>query len=224
MQPKTAVLATLESHALLAMLRMPSADDALEMAEVLIDAGIQCIQVPLTVPGALEVILELGRSHGDRALVGAGTVLDARAAEACLQAGAQFIVSPLLDQDTIHRCNEAGVAVIAGALTPTEIHAARHAGADMVRIFPCAALGGAAYIRYIRAPMPDIPLLPAGGVSLQTAADYIGCGASALEVDIDLVDLDALHGGRSTDIVTNAHLYLEVAKQARALTQPRAGI
>jgi 2-dehydro-3-deoxyphosphogluconate aldolase / (4S)-4-hydroxy-2-oxoglutarate aldolase len=221
MQQKSAVLAALESHALLAMLRMPSADDALEMAEVLIEAGILCVQVPMTVPGAIEVILELERSHGERALIGAGTVLESKTADACLQAGARFIVSPVMNAATISRCNEAGVAVVAGALTPTEIYAARQAGADMVRIFPCAAMGGASYIRFVRAPMPDIPLLPAGGVSLQSAADYIAAGATALEVDVDLVDLDALHGGRSHDIVTNAHLYLEVAKQARALSSTR---
>jgi 2-dehydro-3-deoxyphosphogluconate aldolase/(4S)-4-hydroxy-2-oxoglutarate aldolase len=217
---RSTILAALEGHALLAMLRMPSADDALEMAEVLIEAGILGIQVPMTVPGAIEVILELNRSHGDRALIGAGTVLDAKATDACLQAGAQFIVSPVMNLGTISRCNEAGIAVVAGALTPTEIYNARQAGADMVRIFPCAAMGGASYIRFIRAPMPDIPLLPAGGVSLQTASDYISAGAAALEVDADLVDLDALHGGRRHDIVTNAHLYLEVAKQARVLADP----
>jgi 2-dehydro-3-deoxyphosphogluconate aldolase/(4S)-4-hydroxy-2-oxoglutarate aldolase len=218
MPDKTAILATIENHGLLAMLRMPSADDALEMAEALIEAGIRCIQVPMTVPGAIEVIIELRASHGDRAAIGAGTVLDAKAADGCIKAGAQFVVSPLLSLPTIQLCQEAGIAVIAGALTPTEIHAAHAAGADMIRIFPCAALGGANYLRFIRAPLPAIPLLPAGGVSLQTAADYISAGATALEVDVDLVDLDALHGGRKADIITNAHLYLDVAEQARALS------
>ena len=220
MQEKSVVLSTLERHALLAMLRMPSADDALEMAEVLIEAGITCVQVPLTVPGAIEVIVELNHTYAERALVGAGTVLDTKSAEACIRAGAHFIVSPLLDVGTVSRCNEAGVAVVAGALTPTEIFTARQAGADMVRIYPCAAMGGPPYITFVRAPMPDIPLLPAGGVSLQTAADYIASGATVLEVDIDLVDLDALHGGRSHDIVTNANLYLEVVKQARTMSVP----
>jgi 2-dehydro-3-deoxyphosphogluconate aldolase / (4S)-4-hydroxy-2-oxoglutarate aldolase len=214
---KSAVLAILENRALLAMLRMPSADDALEMAEVLIDAGITCIQIPLTVPGAPEVIMELQRNHRDQALIGAGTVLDAEAATTCLRAGAEFIVSPVTDSATIALCNEAGVVVAAGALTPTEVWAARRAGADLVRVYPCAAMGGPAYIRFLRAPMPDLALLPAGGVSLQTAADYITAGAVALEVDSDLIDLDALHGSRSEEIVTNAHLYLDVATQAQAL-------
>jgi 2-dehydro-3-deoxyphosphogluconate aldolase / (4S)-4-hydroxy-2-oxoglutarate aldolase len=217
MHQKAAVLGTLRDRALIAMLRMPSADDALEMAEVLIEAGITCVQIPLTVPGAPEVITELCRDHGEVAMIGAGTVLDARAAEACIRAGAQFIVSPVLDRATIGHCNEAGVVAVPGALTLTEILAARNAGADMVRIYPCVTMGGPAYLRFVRAPLPDIPLLPAGGVSLEAAADYIASGAAALEVDIDLVDLDALRGGRPHEIVTNAHLYLDVAIQARAL-------
>jgi 2-dehydro-3-deoxyphosphogluconate aldolase/(4S)-4-hydroxy-2-oxoglutarate aldolase len=213
---KSEVLSKIGETSLVAMLQMPSADDALEMAEALIEAGIPCLQVPLTVPGAAEVIAELRQDH-PQVLVGAGTVLDARAAEACFKAGAQFIVSPITDVGSISRCNEAGVPVVAGALTPTEIVAAWNAGADMVRVYPCGALGGAPYLRFLRAPLPHIRFLCAGGVSLQTAADFIAAGAVALEVDIDLVDSDALHGGRLQDIATNARLYMDVLASARAL-------
>lgn len=213
---KSEVLAKIESTAMVAMLRMPSADDALEMAEVLIEAGVPCIQVPLTVPAAAEVIAELRQDHPE-VLVGAGTVLDARAAEACFKVGAQFIVSPITDVASISRCNEAGIPIVAGALTPTEIVTAWNSGADMVRIFPCGAMGGAAYLRFLRAPLPQVRFLCAGGVSLQTAADFIAAGAVALEVDADLVDLDALHGGRTQDIATNARLYMDVVASARAL-------
>jgi 2-dehydro-3-deoxyphosphogluconate aldolase/(4S)-4-hydroxy-2-oxoglutarate aldolase len=215
---KSEVLANIAASSLVAMLRMPSADDALEMAEALIDAGITCVQVPLTVPGAVEVITELRREH-ERVLIGAGTVLDMKAADGCLRAGAQFIVSPIVDLGTISGCNEAQVAVVAGALTPTEIVTAWNAGADMVRVYPCGALGGPGYVKFLRAPLPQVRLMPAGGVSLQTAADYIAAGAAAVEVDQDLVDLDALHGGRLQDISMNARLYLEVMTQARALLQ-----
>jgi 2-dehydro-3-deoxyphosphogluconate aldolase / (4S)-4-hydroxy-2-oxoglutarate aldolase len=211
------VVAMIRDRVIIAMLRMPSADDALEMAEVLIDAGITCIQVPLTVPGAIEVVEELRHTAGERVLVCAGTVLDARSAEACIRAGARFIVSPICDLGTIGRCNEAGVAVVAGAFTPTEVVSAHRAGADMVRVYPCGVLGGPAYLRALHVPLPDVPLIPAGGVSLQTAADFITAGAAALEVESDLVDLDALRGGRSNEIVTNAHLYLDVMVQARRL-------
>ena len=219
---KADVIAALGKKAMIAMLRVPSADDALEIAEVLIEAGVPCVEVPLTVPAGVEVLAELNQTYGDRVLVGAGTVLDTKSAEACMKAGAHFIMSPVLEVSTISRCNEAGVAVVAGALTPTEILTAWRAGADLVRIYPCAAMGGAAYVRFLRAPLPQVPLVPAGGVSLQTAADYIAAGAQALEVDVDLVDLDALHGGRTQDIVTNVHLYLEVVNQARALSAPPA--
>jgi 2-dehydro-3-deoxyphosphogluconate aldolase / (4S)-4-hydroxy-2-oxoglutarate aldolase len=220
---KSEVLASIASSSLVAMLRMPSADDALEMAEALIDAGITCLQVPLTVPGAVEVITELRRDH-EGVLIGAGTVLNVKAAEGCLRAGAQFIVSPIVDLGTISSCNEAQVAVVAGALTPTEIVTAWNAGADMVRVFPCGAMGGPTYVRFLRAPLPQVRLMPAGGVSLQTAADFIAAGAAALEVDQDLVDLDALHGGRLQDISMNVRLYLDVMAQARALLQDEPGV
>jgi 2-dehydro-3-deoxyphosphogluconate aldolase/(4S)-4-hydroxy-2-oxoglutarate aldolase len=213
---KPEVLSRIESTAMIAMLRMPSADDALEMAEVLIEAGMVCLQVPLTVPGALEVIAELLQSYGERVLIAAGTVLEAKDAEACVKAGSHFIVSPVFDQATISGCNEAGVVVIAGGLTPTEVLGAWRGGADLVRVYPCA-LGGPAYLRLLRTPLPQVPLVPAGGVSLQTAADFIDAGAAALEVDLDLVDLDALRGGRQQDILTNARLYLDVVTQARSL-------
>src|SRR5215213_7598689 len=193
---RSEVLAKIGETSLVAMLRLPSADDALEMAE--------------------ELIEELRQDH-PQVLVGAGTVLDARAAEACFKVGAQFIVSPITDVATVSRCNEAGIPIIAGALTPTEIVAAWNAGADMVRVYPCGALGGSQYLRFLRAPLPHIRFLCAGGVSLQTAADFIAAGAAALEVDLDLVDLDALHAGRLQDIAINARLYMDVLASARAL-------
>jgi 2-dehydro-3-deoxyphosphogluconate aldolase/(4S)-4-hydroxy-2-oxoglutarate aldolase len=214
---KAEVLAAIRDRGIIAMLRMPSADDALEMAEVLIDAGVTCIEVPLTVPGAVEVVAELKQSAGDHVLICAGTVLDAKSAESCIRAGACFIVSPIVDYATIGRCNEAGIAVVAGAFTPTEIVTAWRAGADMVRVYPCGALGGPAYLRCLTTPLPEVPLIPAGGISLQTAAEFITAGAAALEVESDLVDLDALRGGRTNEIVTNARLYLEVMAQARTL-------
>jgi 2-dehydro-3-deoxyphosphogluconate aldolase/(4S)-4-hydroxy-2-oxoglutarate aldolase len=214
---KAEVLARIETCTMVAMLRMPSADDALAMAEVLIDAGLGCVQVPLTVPGAIEVIAELAKANGDNVLIAAGTVLEARAAEDCLRAGAHFIVSPVFDLGTISRCNEAGALVAAGGLTPTEILGAWRAGADLVRVYPCAVMGGPPYVKFLHTPLPQIPLMPAGGVSLQTASDFIAAGATALEVDLDLVDLDALRGGRAEEIATNAHLYVDVVAQARSI-------
>lgn len=214
---KSEILAAITGRSLVAMLRMPSADDALEMADVLVEAGITCLQVPLTVPGALEVIAELEQSYGNEILIGAGTVLDGKSAEACINVGAQFIVGPTVDLGIISRCHEAGTLVVAGALTPTEVVTAWNAGADMVRLYPCSVMGGPGYVRLLRAPLPHIRLMPAGGVSLQSAADYIAAGATAVEGDVDLVDLDALRGNRTQDITTNVHLYLDVLEQARSL-------
>jgi len=214
---KSEILSTIEGAGFIAMLRIPSADDTLEMSEVLIEAGVPCIQIPLTVPGATEVIAELRERYASRALIGAGTVLNAKAADACIAAGAQFIVSPVVDSATISQCNEAGTTVVASALTPTEALTAWNSGADMVRIYPCGALGGPAYVKFLLAPLPQVRLLAAGGVSMQNAADFIAAGAVALEVDSDLADLDALRGGRKDDIVTNVHLYLDVVVEALSL-------
>jgi 2-dehydro-3-deoxyphosphogluconate aldolase/(4S)-4-hydroxy-2-oxoglutarate aldolase len=219
---KSEILATFEGTALVAMLRLPSADEALEMAEVLIEAGMPCLQIPLTVPGANEVITELRGKYAARALVGAGTVLDAKAALASIAAGAQFIISPILNVATISCCNEAGIVMVAGGLTPTEVVTAWNAGADMVRIYPCGAMGGPEYIRFLRAPLPQIRLMPAGGVTIQTAADFIAAGASVLEVDLDLVDLGALRLGRTDEIITNVNLFLDVVVEALSLSAPMA--
>jgi 2-dehydro-3-deoxyphosphogluconate aldolase / (4S)-4-hydroxy-2-oxoglutarate aldolase len=126
-----------------------------------------------------------------------------------------------VNTDIIRICNEAGAVVVPGALTPTEILAAWEAGADMVRIYPCAAMGGPDYVRFLRAPLPDIRLMPAGGVSLQTASAFISAGATVLEIDRDLVDLDALRAGRKQDIVTNVNLYLDVVVEALSLVSGR---
>lgn len=219
---KSDVLSTIEDTAIVAMLRLPSADDALEMAEVLIEAGIPCLQIPMTVPGATEVIAELTQTYGARALIGGGTVLNPAAAEACIEAGAQFIISPVVDLSTISCCNEAGIVVVAGALTPTEVSTAWSVGADMVRIYPCGALGGPEYIQFLRAPFPQVRFLPAGGISLQTAAQFMNAGAAAVEVDKDLVDLDALHAGRTQDIAVNARLYIDVMVEALSMSAPSA--
>ncbi len=214
---KSEVLSIIADTAIVAMLRLPSADDALDMGAALIACGIPCLQIPLTVPGATEVIAELRRTQPGGVLIGAGTVLDARSAEACFDAGAQFVVSPIANPATIDRCTEAGVAMIAGALTPSEVVAAWQAGADMVRVYPAGVLGGPSYLKLLRASLPQIRLLAAGGVDLQTASAFLHAGAAALEIDQDLVDLDALRGGRVEEIRTNANLYIDVVVQALAL-------
>ncbi len=214
---KPQVLAQIRSVGLIPILRTPSPDDALMMAEILVEAGLSNLEIPLTVPGAIEVIRELADRYRGRLLVGAGTVLDPASAEACVAAGATFIISPGLNVDTVTACRKMGIATFPGSLTPTEIIAAWRAGADMVKVFPVSAVGGAPYLKAIKAPLPQIELVPTGGVSVETAATFIQAGASALGVGGDLVDVAALREGRGHVIAARARAYLSAVQLARGV-------
>jgi 2-dehydro-3-deoxyphosphogluconate aldolase/(4S)-4-hydroxy-2-oxoglutarate aldolase len=170
----------------------------------------------MTVPGAIDMIAELSQRYGNDALIGAGTVLDGQTARACIQAGARFVVSPALNLETIAVCREHDVAVMPGALTPTEVVQAWTAGADFVKVFPAGAVGGASYIRSLKAPLPQIELVPTGGVSLKTAADFIKAGASAVGVGADLVDLKAIREGQSQLITERAREFVRIVREARS--------
>ena len=198
------------------VVRATSAAEAFEAVEAIREGGIPILEITLTVPGAVQIIGELSRRIGDDALIGAGTVLDAEAARSCIDAGARFIVSPSLDLPTIDLCRRLGVPVFAGALTPTEIVTAWKAGADAVKVFPANAVGGPAYLKSVKAPLPQIRLLPTGGVSLTNAADFIHAGAFALGVGADLVDLGALRRGEAATITGKARQYVAAVAAARA--------
>jgi 2-dehydro-3-deoxyphosphogluconate aldolase/(4S)-4-hydroxy-2-oxoglutarate aldolase len=133
-----------------------------------------------------------------------------------LNAGAQFIVSPALNLDTIALCKEKGVPVMPGALTPTEVVTAWNAGADLVKVFPCGSVGGASYVKNLKAPLPNIKLIPTGGVSLKTAGDFIKAGASALGVGTDLVDIKAIRAGEAHVVTERAKQFLDIIRDARA--------
>ncbi len=198
------------------VVRATSAAEALDAVEAIRAGGISVLEITLTVPGAVQIIRDLTGRLGDEALIGAGTVLDADAARACIDAGARFIVSPALDVSTIDACRRAGVPIFPGALTPTEIVTAWKAGADAVKVFPANAVGGATYLKSVKAPLPQIELLPTGGVSLQTAAAFIAAGAFALGVGADLVDLAALRRGEAAAITAKAKEYVATVAAARA--------
>jgi 2-dehydro-3-deoxyphosphogluconate aldolase / (4S)-4-hydroxy-2-oxoglutarate aldolase len=198
------------------VVRAPSAHLAIRAAEALLAGGISVFEITMTVPDALAVIRSLVEQLGDRATVGAGTVLSASDALACIDAGAQFVVSPGLDLATIEAVHARGVPVMPGALTPTEIITAWKAGADMVKVFPCSAVGGAKYLRALRGPLPDVKLLPTGGVSLSTAQDYIEAGATALGLGSELVDVTALAAGADAAVTDRARELLAVVRAARA--------
>lgn len=199
------------------VVRATSAAEALDAVEAIRAGGIPILEITLTVPGAVKIIAELTGRLGDDTLIGAGTVLDAEAAQACIDAGARFIVSPSLDIPTIELCRRLGLAVFPGALTPTEIVTAWKAGADAVKVFPANALGGATYLKSLKAPLPQIELIPTGGVSLKNVADFIAAGAFALGVGADLVDLAALRRGHADTITEKARQYVAAVAAARSL-------
>src|SRR5436305_10229143 len=168
------------------VVRARSSDEALRYADAIRAGGIPILEITMTVPGAIDLIADLTRRLGEDTLVGAGTVLDAAGARACLDAGARFVVSPSLDVPTIEACRSLRVPVFPGALTPTEIVPAWKAGATAVKVFPAGAVGAAAYLKSVKAPLLQVELIPTGGVSLKTAGDFIAAGTLARGVPADL--------------------------------------
>jgi len=211
------VMQRIREVGLVPVVRAASASEAFAAVEAIRAGGIPILEITLTVPGAIEIIAELTRRLGDDTLIGAGTVLDAETAQRCIDAGARFVVSPALDIPTVELCRRLDVPVFPGALTPTEILTAWRAGASAVKVFPANAAGGATYIKSLKAPFPQIELLPTGGVSLTTAADFIAAGAFALGVGADLVDLAALRRGEADAITEKARQYVTAVATARAV-------
>lgn len=214
---KTNMLEQIHQIGLVPVLRATSAQQAMTIADAIIAGGVTVLEITMTVPGAIQVIEQLVKHHGDKLLVGAGTVLDAETARACLLAGAQFVVSPALDVRTIELCRRYGAPIMPGALTPTEIVTAWQAGADVVKVFPCSALGGAKYLKALQGPLPQIAVIPTGGVSLSTAEEFLSAGAFALGVGSDLVDAKAAAEGKTDVITENARKYIGIVQKFRSV-------
>jgi 2-dehydro-3-deoxyphosphogluconate aldolase/(4S)-4-hydroxy-2-oxoglutarate aldolase len=212
---KEEVLTRIREIGLLPVLRANSVDEAMALAAAIEAGGVTALEVTMTVPGALEVIRQLVRETNGRILIGAGTVLDPETARACMLAGAEFIVSPSLNLKTIEICRRYSVPVMPGALTPTEVVTAWEAGADVVKVFPCSALGGASYLKALKGPLPQIELIPTGGVSLATAAEFLTAGAFALGVGSDLVNLKAIADGKPELITLAAREYITIIRSFR---------
>ena len=198
------------------VVRASSSREALIASEAVCQGGIPIVEITMTVPGAVEVIRELSKSSASEVLIGAGTVLDVETARRCLDAGAQFLVSPGLNLPTVELAVREKILIMAGALTPTEVITAWNAGSDFVKIFPCGQVGGAKYIKALKGPLPQIPLVPTGGVNLNTAAEFIEAGAAALGIGGELVQAEALKSGKSQIITENARKFVEIVKQTRA--------
>ncbi|PYV60527.1 MAG: 2-dehydro-3-deoxyphosphogluconate aldolase [Acidobacteria bacterium] len=198
------------------IVRATSSAQARRAAEAVCAGGIPIVEVTMTVPGAIELIKELVKSLGAEVLIGAGTVLDAGTAQRCIDTGAEFIVAPGFDSATVQLVKSLGKPMMSGALTPTEVIAAWRAGSDFVKIFPCGTVGGPKYIKALKAPLPQIPMIPTGGVNLNTAAEFIQAGAVALGIGGELVSTAALKAGDMKVITEAAQQFIRIVREARA--------
>lgn len=212
---KEQVRQTILEIGIVPVVRASSGQQAIQAAEAVCAGGIPIVELTMTVPGAIDVIAQLVKSMGIDVVVGAGTVLDAETAQRCLDAGAQFLVSPGTDLPTIQLAKQKGVLIMAGALTPTEVITAWKAGSDFVKIFPCGTVGGAKYIKALKAPLPQVPMVPTGGVNLETAADFLRAGSSALGIGGELISAAALKSGNITAITDSAKQYIAIVKKTR---------
>lgn len=201
---------------LLPVIRVDSTDQAIRAARALADGGVPVAEVTMTVPHALEAIAAI--AHRRDTLVGAGTVLHRDDAEACINSGARFIVTPVLESDVVMACHQRDVPVVLGALTPSEVWAAQRLGADLVKVFPALAVGGAEYLRALRGPLPAVRLVPTGGVTLNTAGDFIRAGAVAVGVGGDLVSTSLLAAGHDHVISERARAFHAAVHAARSGT------
>ena len=204
----------IESTGVTAVVRLDDLSRAGQLADALLAGGVRCIEFTLTNRKALTVIEQVRKSHGDRMLVGVGTVLDPESARAAITAGAQFVVTPTLRVSTIELCRRYSTPVLCGAFSPTEILTAWEAGADWVKLFPASA-GGPRYLREIAGPLPQIKLIPTGGVSLENAGEFIAAGAVAVAVGSNLVKASQVATGAWDEISGAARRFIDLVARAR---------
>jgi 2-dehydro-3-deoxyphosphogluconate aldolase/(4S)-4-hydroxy-2-oxoglutarate aldolase len=205
----------IERVGLIPVLRARNAAQAHAVVKAMIAGGVTVVEVTMTVPGAVDLLRELKQEYAGELLLGSGTVTTADEAEATIEAGAEFVVSPSFHPEVVAKTRALGKVSIPGALTPTEVITAWRAGADYVKIFPCSAVGGASYLKSLLAPFPHLKLIPTGGVTLQTAESFLRAGALALGVGSDLVNLAAIEAGVPETITAAARAYLKVLAQVR---------
>jgi len=213
---KQKIVEQIETLGLVPVVRASSADEAMQAIDAIKAGGVNVLEITMTVPGAVKVIEKVADKYGSEVLVGAGTVLDPETARACLLAGAQFIVSPALNLATIELCHRYSAPICPGVLTPTEVITAWSAGVDFVKVFPCGSVGGASYVKNLKGPFPQVKIIPTGGVSLTTAADFIKAGAAALGVGTDLVDVKAIREGNASIVTERAKQFVNIVREARA--------
>jgi 2-dehydro-3-deoxyphosphogluconate aldolase / (4S)-4-hydroxy-2-oxoglutarate aldolase len=221
---KPLVLNTLKAGGLVPVIRADSADVAVRVAEALVEGGIRTVEITMTVPDALMAIRSVASRFGQEVLLGAGTVTDRSTALGALEAGAEFLVSPCLVPEVIAAAQELGVAVLPGAMTPTEVFSAWSLGGDIVKVFPASHAGGAGYLKALKGPFPQIDLLPTGGVNLDTIAGFIEAGAVAVGVGGELVLKSAIAAGAFDRITVLARQFVEALDHAREARRMPAAI
>jgi 2-dehydro-3-deoxyphosphogluconate aldolase/(4S)-4-hydroxy-2-oxoglutarate aldolase len=205
----------IERVGLIPVLRAKNAAQGRAVVKAMVAGGVTVVEVTMTVPGAVDLLKELKKEYGSDLLLGSGTVTTAEQADATIEAGAEFVVSPSLHPAVIAMTKSKKKLSVPGALTPTEAITAWEAGADYVKIFPCSAVGGAPYLKALHGPFPHLKLIPTGGVTLQTAESFLRAGARALGVGSDLVNLAAVDEGRPETITETARAYLKILAQVR---------
>jgi 2-dehydro-3-deoxyphosphogluconate aldolase/(4S)-4-hydroxy-2-oxoglutarate aldolase len=208
-------LARILNTGIVAVVRAPSGEVLVDVAEALVAGGVECVEITFTVPRAHRVLEAVADRLGDKVLLGAGTVLDPETARTALLAGARFIVSPTVNLETIRLCKRYTAIVMPGALTPTEILSAWEAGADIIKVFP-SEITGPAYLKALRGPLPHVRLMPTGGVTLSTAADFLKAGACALGIGGSLVSAEAIKNRDWAGIEELARKYVQVVRDTRS--------
>jgi 2-dehydro-3-deoxyphosphogluconate aldolase/(4S)-4-hydroxy-2-oxoglutarate aldolase len=209
------IVSILREVGIIPVIRAPSADAAVAVVGALLQGGLKVAEITMTVPNAIDAIASVAKRFAGKVLVGAGTVTDAQTARRAIDAGANFIVSPCLVPEVLDAAHHADIAVLPGALTPTEVFEAFRLGGDMVKVFPAQNVGGAAYLRALRGPFPDIPLVPTGGVTLENIGEMFQAGATAVGVGTELISKDALARRDYAAIAALAAQFLAAAQQAR---------
>jgi 2-dehydro-3-deoxyphosphogluconate aldolase / (4S)-4-hydroxy-2-oxoglutarate aldolase len=211
-----AAIQKIQEIGIIPVVRAANVDEARRAVDAICAGGISIIEITMTVPNAPAMIEQLVRELGNSVLTGAGTVTTAEQAEICMDAGAQFLVSPGLSIAVVQAAMKRSTLAMPGALTPTEVMAALDAGAQVIKIFPCSSAGGPKHIKALRAPFPQARFVPTGGVNLSTAPEYLAVGAFALGIGADLVDLGALRRNETSKIVEMARALVAAVREARA--------
>lgn len=212
---RDAILRSIHDIGVVPVVRTSTSESAIRAIEAIYEGGIRAAEITMTVPGAVKALEKLADAFGDKLVLGAGTVLDPETARICMLAGAEFFVTPALNVKTIEMAKRYSKIIMPGALTPTEVVTAWEAGADFVKVFPCGALGGAKYIKALKAPLPHIEMVPTGGVSLETTGEFLKAGAAAVAVGGELIDAKTIEEGAYEVFVERARKFLHEVSKAR---------